>query len=85
MLLGDQRRMLLLSLVRVGLVVLLLLQPGRISLRILMLMREDVLSLRLEHGGPAKNRSTTGLVILRREDLTTLGDRGKAGQGQSEL
>lgn len=87
MLLGDQRRMRLLSLVRVGLMMLLLLllQPGRISLRILVLVGKDVLSLRLKHGGPAKNRSSTGLVILRREDLTALDNRGKAGRGQNEL
>lgn len=41
---------LVLSLVVLGLVVLLLVQPGRISLRVLVLVREDVLSLSLEHG-----------------------------------
>ena len=59
MLLGHQRRMLLLVWVMLGglvlLVLLLLVQPRRISLRVLMLMRKNVLSLRLKHD-ESKNR-----------------------------
>ena len=58
MLLGHQRRMLLLVWVMLGglvLVLLLLVQPRRVSLRVLMLMGKNVLSLRLKHDEP-KNR-----------------------------
>lgn len=61
MLLGGQRMLLLLSLVRMGLVVLLLmLQPRGISLRVLMLMRKNVLGLRLKHDGVGEDSEHNG-------------------------
>jgi hypothetical protein len=84
MLLGHQRRVLLLRvvlrLVVLLLLLLLVLQPGRISLRVLVLVGKNVLGLRLEHDGPAKNRrSMMGLVILRRGGRDNLARPGREG------